>query len=226
MSTASLSRRSVIAALPLVAVATGSAASTLPDPIINLCAEALRLCAVTDAALSAYTKAAGAAQIAGYPTQTPTRGDYDFRGQLSDADDEAEYFAQNLRKFDAKAQNDATCKAIAERGRGVMAARKAREDAAYAENLVKWQEADARFGITAATAEVDRATVAQIAAVDAVGAMPITSAAGALAVFALAHQHVTDKDEESAAPLLDKARRWVDAAGILPPPYAEEGGAA
>lgn len=78
-----------------------------------------------------------------------------------------------------------------------------------------WEEADARFSITAALAASDAAGTRAYAAIDAVEAATIASAAGAFAVFALGHYLIEDGDDERARPLFDKARAYVDRAGIL-----------
>lgn len=213
----------------LKAIAAGTtaalAAVSLPaiasaEPIITLCADALRLCDAWNKATSTYARAADAAQEDGYPTGRPEIQ----RTELSDA----EVYALAIGGFLKAAAEDpgsvsaakvAELEDAAERAKGpaakAKAARQRHEARAHRAELKRWEEADARFGITAALAASDAAGARAYAAIDAVDAATIASAAGAFAVFALGHYLIEDGDDERARPLFEKARAYVDRAGIL-----------
>ncbi len=221
-----MSRRDALRSAVATATAIGALASgaslargeTPADPIIALCAEALRLAIAANAACSVYAQACDAANDAGYPDCKPGP----VRHEPTANEDEAAMCAvltdlqreRLLRLGWARRLREISPLAEADR-----VARKERERVETEALIMKWQEGDRLFRISASVAAMERAGNLQIDARQAVLDAPITSPAGALAVFAVGHWYAADGDNERAEPLFEKARAYVDLAGILGPDF-------
>lgn len=244
---AAISRRNMLkggAAAAIAGAATASISTAAiaalvvarVEPIIGLCADAMRADDAWNRACAAYRHAADAAEAAGMPSRKPEDAligpvpeavqRRTFAQTLAKVVEESGEAPQIVASFRAAAEQERIPAERAERARALRSAR------AYRAALARWEEADARFGITAALAAADRAGAVAYAALDAVEAASVASPLGALAVFRLGAHLIADDNEERGRALLTKGCGYSDPSGILesapllPLSDRREGGAA
>lgn len=201
------------------AAITGSAAAAIAsqdDPIIALCAEALRIGAAANAATIALDRAETAAEAAGYPTDRPSP----VRLPFTENEDDALVIRTIIDVCDPspekRAQEEARLREIQSKADADKADRLRRERAETEAALAKWEEGRARFGLDTAGDAFEQAHDAHAdALLKAMDARPI-SLAGALALVALAHVTLAYGDDQAAGIMLDTARSYFTTAGMMP----------